>query len=128
MQLLIIAAAAKEDPFLIVGPDIRRRIMCHGIAREKTGPSSCGQKNIIYEYFIIDPRGRPQSLMVVITIFTQSVRPSVLKLQNQATITAGRDCGLTEWIIDDSCLISSCVARDRETNEASSHGHQISLT
>ena len=53
----------------------------------------------------IDPRGRPQ-----ITIFTQSVRPSVPKLQNQATITAGRDCGLAEWIIDDSCLVFSFFA------------------
>ena len=34
-----------------------------------------------------------------------SFRPSVPKLQNQATITAGRDCGLAEWIIDDSCLV-----------------------
>ena len=54
---------------------------------------------------LVDPRGRPQSRPVVITIFTQSVRPSVPKLQNQATITAGRDCGLAEWIIDDSCLL-----------------------
>ena len=37
--------------------------------------------------------------------FTLSVRPSVRKLQNQAKITAGRDCGLAEWIIDDSCLV-----------------------
>ena len=49
----------------------------------------------------IDPRGRPQSRPVVITIVTQSVRPSVPKLQNQGTITVGRDCGLAEWIIDD---------------------------
>ena len=34
-----------------------------------------------------------------------SVRPSVPKLQNQVTITAGLDCGLAEWIIDDSCLV-----------------------
>ena len=53
-----------------------------------------------------DPRGRPQSQPVVITIFTQSVRPSVPKLQNQATITAGWDCGLAEWIIDDSCFVN----------------------
>ena len=57
-----------------------------------------------------DPRGRSQS--VVITIFTQgvrtsvrSVRMSVPNLQNQAAITACRDCGLAEWIIDDSCLV-----------------------
>ena len=75
-----------------------------------------------WQVLLIDPRGRPQSRPVVITIFTQSVcqsirtyvcpsvhpsvRPSVPKLQNQATITAGRDCGLAEWIIDDSCLVS----------------------
>ena len=45
----------------------------------------------------------------MITIFTQSVRtsvrPSYSKLQNQATITASRVCGLAEWITDDSCLI-----------------------
>ena len=35
-----------------------------------------------------------------------SVLPSVPKLQNQATITAGRDCGLVEWIIDYSSLVS----------------------
>ena len=43
---------------------------------------------------IVNPRGQPQSRLVVITIFTQSVRKSVLmsipKLQNQATITAGQ--------------------------------------
>ena len=43
-------------------------------------------------------------------------RPSIPKLQNQATITAGRDCGLAEWIIDDSCLIIFlfCVIRKYE--------------
>ena len=54
----------------------------------------------LYYDLIIDPRGRPQSRPVVITIFTQSpIFTSVPKLQNQATITAGRDCGLAEWII-----------------------------
>ena len=33
------------------------------------------------------------------------VCPSGTKLQNPATITAGRDCGLAKWIIDDSCLV-----------------------
>ena len=60
--------------------------------------------NYVHEcYWEIDPRGRPQSWMVVITIF--SVCPSVPKLENQAKITAGRDCGLAEWIVDDSCLV-----------------------
>ena len=45
---------------------------------------------------ILDPRGRPHS---------QVVRPSVEVLQNQAKIIAGRNCGLGEWIIDDSCLV-----------------------
>ena len=58
-----------------------------------------------HKIFWIDPRGRPQSRPVVIIIFTQSVRPFVPKLQNQATITAGRNCGLAEWINDDSCLV-----------------------
>ena len=50
-------------------------------------------------------------ITVVFTIFTQIVRQSVRtrtsvpKLQNQATITACRDCGLSEWIIDDPCLV-----------------------
>ena len=34
-----------------------------------------------------------------------SVRLSVPKLQNQATITAGWDCEQAEWIIDDFCLV-----------------------
>ena len=66
-----------------------------------------GSTNYVNRHFftIIDPRGRPQSRPVVITIFTHVVRPSVTKLQNAATITAGRDCGLAKWIIDDSCLV-----------------------
>ena len=63
-----------------------------------------------------DPRGWPHSRPVVITILKQIVpssvrpyvRPSVPKLQNQATITAGRFCGVAEWIIDDSCLAFTC--------------------
>ena len=38
-----------------------------------------------------------------------SVRQSVTKLQNQATITSGLDCGLAKWIIDDSCLFIYCL-------------------
>ena len=68
----------------------------------------------IFFFLYFDPRGRPQSRPVVMTIFTQcsSVRPSVPKLQNQATITAGRDCELAEWIIDDSCLVFLYIAID----------------
>ena len=62
--------------------------------------------------FNIDPRGRPQSRPVVITIFTQSVRqsvrPSVRPSQNfkiKRQSLPARDCGLAEWIIDDSCLV-----------------------
>ena len=58
---------------------------------------------------IIDPRGRPQSRLLVITIFTHVVHPyvrmSVPKMQYQAEITASRNCGLAEWINDDSCLV-----------------------
>ena len=50
-----------------------------------------------------DPRGRPQSSS---DHYFHTECLSVPKLQNQATITAGRDCGLAEWIIDDSCLYS----------------------
>ena len=35
----------------------------------------------------------------------ESVRPSISKLQNHGTITAGWDCGLVKWIIDDSYLV-----------------------
>ena len=38
-----------------------------------------------------------------------SFRLSVPKLQNQATITAARDCGLAEWIIDDSYLVFALI-------------------
>ena len=38
-----------------------------------------------------------------------SVHTSVPKLQYQAEITAGRDCGLAEWITDDSCLVFSYI-------------------
>ena len=34
-------------------------------------------ERIIDEIYLVDPRGRPQSGPVVITIFRQSVRPSV---------------------------------------------------
>ena len=39
-------------------------------------------------FCVFDPRGRPQSRPLVITIFTQSVRPSVPNVQNQVTISA----------------------------------------
>ena len=66
------------------------------------------------EYFFWSTRPIIVPRPVVITIFTQctccpSVRPSVClsvpKLQYQAEITAGRNCGLVEWIINDSCLV-----------------------
>ena len=41
-----------------------------------------------------------------------SVRQSVLKLQTQSTITAGRVCGLAEWIIDGSCLATFGFSSD----------------
>ena len=55
----------------------------------------------ISHYETIDPWDRPQSWPVVITIFAHVVRPSVQKIQNQAAGIVG----LTEWIIDDTCLI-----------------------
>ena len=50
-------------------------------------------------------RGRSQSRRIVITIFTQIVP----KFQNQATITAGRDCGLAEWIIDPVLYLTTFI-------------------
>ena len=81
--------------------------------KRQTGVQFCCQSKkhnfwnskLFWHWWSFDPRGRPHSRQVVITIFTQSVRPSVPKLQNQATITAGRHCELAEWIIDDSCLV-----------------------
>ena len=58
---------------------------------------------IIYSIAPVDPRGRPQTRTVAITIFT------LFKIdQNKKCFTAGRDCGLAEWIIDDSCLVLPC--------------------
>ena len=59
--------------------------------------TSSSRNNVKKSY--IDPRGRAQSRPEVITIFTQVVRTSFSKLQNQAKITAVRDCGLAELII-----------------------------
>ena len=59
---------------------------------------------IIDDTSFVDPRGLPQSLPVVITIFTQIVCPSVSTFQNQAEI----NCGLAEWIVDASCIIIYC--------------------
>ena len=82
---------------------------------------------------LFDPRGRPQSGPVVITIFTHVVRtsvrpsghPSVPKLQNQATITAGRDCGLAEWIIDHSCLVFVVGSKVPHMKRTSFHNGQV---
>ena len=53
-----------------------------------------------------DPRGRPQSLPVVITIFTQIVRPSVRPKTSISFINHCRSVfELAEGIIDDSCLV-----------------------
>ena len=54
--------------------------------------------SIIKRPSVFDPRGRPQSRPVVITIFTQSVRPKTWK-------SSINHCGLAEWIIDNSCLV-----------------------
>ena len=48
------------------------------------------------EYF--DPRGRPQSRLVVINIFTQSVRPKSLN-------SSSNHCRPAKWITDDYCLV-----------------------
>ena len=46
---------------------------------------------------IIDPRGRPQSWPVVITIFTQSVRPSVRPSQNFKIKRQSLPAGTVGW-------------------------------
>ena len=45
-------------------------------------------------------------------MFTQIFRPSVLKFQNQATITAGRVHWLASWIKDDSCFVVNYYYHD----------------
>ena len=58
---------------------------------------------------IFDPRGRPQFRPVVITIYTQIIRPTIRPSENSTS--SDNHCrlglyGLAEWIIDDSqfCL------------------------
>ena len=77
---------------------LKRKVQCRGSRRTWLQYS-------LFQVRFFDPRGRPQSLPIVITIFTLVDLLSVTKLQNQATITAGRDYGLAEWIINDSCLV-----------------------
>ena len=54
---------------------------------------------------LFDPRGRPQSLPVVITIFIRSPRSKISQKQNivqaRRVIAIGVNVGLAEWIIDD---------------------------
>ena len=54
---------------------------------------------------LINPRGQSKFRSVVITIFTQVVRPFILTFQKKRKITVGRDSGLAKWIIADTCLI-----------------------
>ena len=89
------------------------RVSQHSIIQ----PTLCFKK-MSYTYSSIDPRGRPQSRPVVITIFTQvvcpSVRPEISNIKRK--ITAGRDCGMAKWIIDDSSLVISTSAKKALTN------------
>ena len=66
-----------------------------------------------YYRFVFDPRGRPQIGLVVITIFTQVVRPSVHPSQffKMERKLRGLHCGLAEWIIDDSYLVFTILSR-----------------
>ena len=68
-------------------------------------PISCRKSSLFssFSIFLINS-ANPKSRPVGIIVFAHDVRTSVRKLQNQATITAGQDCGKTEWIIDDSQL------------------------
>ena len=78
----------------------KKKVDCHSI-------SGTAKENSVSNSSQIDPRGRPQPLQVVITTFTHVVRPSpLLKIdQNEQFFTGDWDSGLTEWIIDDSCLV-----------------------
>ena len=109
IQLLLINSSLFK-----VTQQTRRRsksLVCFGCGHGRT-PSP----KLMYNLCWPRPRGsndsqsQPQFRPVVITIFTHVVCPSVhtssvSKLKYQAEITAGRDCGLSEWIIDDSCLV-----------------------
>ena len=79
-------------------------MMCEGVVRQPYAFFPNSLKNRIDRCKIkvqtlthhIDPRGRPQSRPVVITMFTHVVRPStdhpyVPKFQNQAQITVRMD-------------------------------------
>ena len=67
----------------------------------------------------------PQSLPVVIIVFTHVVRPSVPTFQNLAKqnkfqaktmFTTGKTVGLAEWIINDICLVYDCFGPLRILN------------
>ena len=56
----------------------------------------------------------PQSRPIGIIVFEHVVRPSVSTIQNLAKLNkvktifaTGETVGLAEWIIDDTCLVSS---------------------
>ena len=52
-----------------------------------------------------DPQSRPRPVASDHYFhYCLSIRLSIPKLQNYVKITAGRDCGLAEWLIDDSNL------------------------
>ena len=82
------------------------------LVRWQTSQDSWGSRSCISHIFAtIDSRGQPQSRPVVITIFTQSVRPSVRPKTLKPSHNHCRPglWGLAEWIIDDSCLVPLCV-------------------
>ena len=77
--------------------------------------NDCKKLQLIYS---ADPQSRPRP--VVIIIFAYVVRTSVHTFQNLAIqnkfqaktmFTTGETVGLEEWIIDDSCLISTMVIK-----------------
>ena len=60
---------------------------------------------VITIFKLVHPYDCPDLILQVIKFQVRTGRPSVPKLKNQATITAGGVRGLSEWIIDDSCLV-----------------------
>ena len=81
------------------------------------------------EITIIDPRGRQQFRPEVITILTHIVHTSVRQsplsksIKTNQIFTAGRYCGLAEWIIDDSCLVTFNIFSKSFLNKYDIHTH-----
>ena len=72
---------------------------------------------ISFDILIIDPLGQPNVMASRDNCFRTccpSVRPHFSNLEKQnnrkVMFATGMVMGLTEWIIDDNCLVDSCIA------------------